>query len=86
MASLLIYHNVDTLIVTGTTTSGCIRATVDHAAAYNFRVIVPHDCVADRFQLSHETALFDMDAFLADVVSLEDVLDHLKTVDRAVYA
>ena len=86
LASLLIYHNTDTLIVTGTTTSGCIRATVDHAAAYNFRVIVPHDCVADRFQLSHQTALFDMDAFLADVVPLEVVLDHLKNFSKTAFA
>jgi nicotinamidase-related amidase len=86
LASILIYHNVDTLIVTGTTTAGCIWATVDHAAAYNFRVIVPQECVADRFQLSHETALFNMDAFLADVMPLVEVLDYLKTVDPAVYS
>ncbi len=85
LASLLIYHEVDTLVVTGTTTSGCIRATVDHAAAYNYRVIVPKDCVADRFVLSHEASLFDMDAFLADVVPLQLVLDHLAAVDKAVY-
>jgi len=85
LASLLIYHGVDTLIVTGTTTSGCIRATVDHAAAYNFRVIVPRECVADRFRLSHEVALFDMDAFLADVLPLDDVIAHVRGVDRSVY-
>ena len=59
LASLLVFHGVDTLIVTGTTTSGCIRATVDHAAAYNFRVVIPRECVADRFRASHEVALFD---------------------------
>lgn len=86
LTSLLVYYNVDTLVVTGATTSGCIRATVDHAAAYNFRVIVPHECVADRFTLSHQVTLFDMDAWLADVVPLQAVLDHLKTIDRSVYA
>ncbi len=86
LASILVYHNVDTLVVTGTTTAGCIRATVDDAAAYNFRVIVPQDCVADRFQISHEVELFNMDAFLADVMPLAEVLDHLKTVDPAVYS
>ena len=85
LTSLLVYHEIDTLVVTGTTTSGCIRATVDHAAAYNFRVIVPKDCVADRFILSHEATLFDMDAFLADVVPLQLVLDHLAAMDKAVY-
>ena len=79
LASILLYHGVDTLIVTGTTTSGCIRATVDHAAAYNFRVIVPHECVADRFRASHQVALFDMDAFLADVVGLDELLAYLES-------
>ena len=86
LASLLVHHQSDTLIVTGTTTSGCIRATVDHAAAYNFRVIVPYECVADRFRLSHHVTLFDIDAFLADVVPLRAVLDHLKDIDKSVYA
>ena len=86
LASLLVYHNVDTLVVTGTTTSGCIRATVDHAAAYNFRVVIPRECVADRFRISHEVALFDMHAFLADVVPLDDVLEHLAGLDPVLYA
>lgn len=83
LASILLFHGVDTLIVTGTTTSGCIRATVDHAAAYNFRVIVPHECVADRFQLSHQVALFDMDAFLADVIGLDELLAYVTRLDAA---
>ena len=74
LASILIYQGVDTLIVTGVATSGCVRATVDHAAAYNFRTIVPKECVADRFQISHEVALFNMDAFTADVMSLDEVV------------
>lgn len=78
LAGLLVYHGVDTLIVSGTTTSGRIRATVDHAAAYNLRVIVPRECVADRFRLSHEVALFDLDAFLADVMSMDEVLQHVR--------
>ena len=86
LASLLIFHNVDTLIVTGATTSGCIRATVDHAAAFNLRVIVPYECVADRFTLSHQVTLFDIDSWLGDVVSGEAVLDHLRAIDRSVYA
>lgn len=80
LVSLLTYHNADTVIVTGMVTSGCVRATVVDAFSYNFRVVVPIECVADRGQISHEVNLFDMDMKYADVMPLADVLKHLEEV------
>jgi maleamate amidohydrolase len=72
--SVLIYHRVDTLIVTGVSTSGCVRATVDNAFALNYRVIIPLECVADRARMPHEANLFDMDTATADVMPLDEVI------------
>lgn len=74
LVSMLNFLKVDTLIVTGVTTSGCVRATVDHAFAYNYRVIVPIECVADRVRLPHEINLYDMDTTSADVRPLASVV------------
>ncbi|MWV38468.1 isochorismatase family protein [Natrialba sp. INN-245] len=78
LESMLNYSNVDTVIVTGMTTSGCVRATVVDAFSLNYRVIVPEECVADRSQVSHEVSLFDMDMKYADVVSLNVLIEALK--------
>jgi len=74
----LIALKIDTLIVTGCTTSGCIRATVIDAYSYKFKVIIPVECVFDRAVLPHKINLFDMDAKHGDVVCLEDVFGYLK--------
>lgn len=84
--SVLVFHQVDTLIVTGMVTSGCTRATVDDAFAYNYRVLVPRECVAGRAEIPHEVDLFDMDMISADVMPLDAVLAHLRAVDRRLYA
>jgi maleamate amidohydrolase len=68
---------VDTLLVAGTTTSGCVRATVVDAFSYNFKVVVVEECVFDRGQTSHKINLFDMQAKYADVVPLEAALGYL---------
>jgi maleamate amidohydrolase len=78
-ANLLHYYDVDTLIVAGMTTSGCVRATVTDGYSSNFRMIVPTTCVADRSVISHEVSLFDMDMKYADVTPLEGVCDLLRT-------
>ncbi len=70
--------HADTLIVTGMTTSGCVRATVNDAFMLNYPVVVPLECVADRSQLSHEVELFDMGAKYADIVPTDDVLAELR--------
>ena len=76
LASMLTYLGLDTLIVTGMVTSGCVRATVIDAFSHNYRVIVPVEAVADRSETSHQVNLFDMDMKYADVLPLADVLAH----------
>ncbi len=73
---LMTYLNdldVDTLVVTGCTTSGCVRATVMDAFSYAFRVIVPEDAVYDRGEASHAINLFDMSQKYADVLTTSEV-------------
>ncbi|MGW6359580.1 isochorismatase family protein [Streptomyces sp. NPDC055092] len=77
LAQRLAAAGVDSLIVCGATTSGCIRATVIDACAENFSVRVPRECVGDRAEGPHEANLFDIDAKYADVVGLDDVLNEV---------
>lgn len=76
LASMLTYLGVDTVIVAGMVTSGCVRATVIDAFSHNYRVVVPIECVADRSETSHQVNLFDIDMKYGDVVPLADVLGH----------
>ena len=78
LTSLLIRLGVDTLIITGCTTSGCIRATAVDALQYSFRPIVPRQCVADRATGPHEANLFDINQKYGDVVPVQRVIDFLK--------
>jgi maleamate amidohydrolase len=74
---LMTYLNdldVDTLVVTGCTTSGCVRATVMDAFSYAFRVIVPEDAVYDRGEASHAINLFDMNQKYADILTTSEVI------------
>jgi nicotinamidase-related amidase len=64
----------DTLIVTGASTSGCVRATVVDAVQHGLVVLVPREAVADRAQSAHEASLTDIDAKYGDVVSTEDAI------------
>lgn len=75
LAGLLTYLGVDTLIVGGESTSGCVRATVVDAASHRYRVIVVEECCYDRTQSSHAINLFDMDQKYADVLGVDVVLD-----------
>ncbi len=77
LLDMLISERVDTLIVTGCSTSGCIRATCESGFNYNFHVIVPREAVGDRSASAHEANLFDIDARYADVVPLAAALEHL---------
>ena len=83
LQSYLTRCGVDTVIVTGNSTSGCIRATVIDAVSGGFRVIVPRQCVADRVPLSHAVNLFDMDSKYGDVMELDAVLAALDTLPAA---
>jgi maleamate amidohydrolase len=81
LASWLQWRRIDTLLVTGCTTSGCVRASVIDAASHNFRTIVIRDCVGDRAIAPHEANLFDMDQKYADVVSIADAKDWMFSGD-----
>ncbi len=78
LASYLINLRADTLIVTGCSTSGCVRGTVVDGFAYNFRVTVPQDAVYDRSHVSHAVNLFDMSQKYADVMSTYDCIRALE--------
>jgi maleamate amidohydrolase len=73
LAGWLAARRVDTLLVAGCTTSGCVRATVIDSCSYNFRTIVVKDCVGDRAMGPHEANLFDMRQKYADVMGLEEI-------------
>jgi nicotinamidase-related amidase len=70
---------VDTLLVCGTSVSGCVRATVTDAFMRDIRCMVVRECVADRAAAVAEANLFDMDQKYADVISLSAALDYLNT-------
>jgi maleamate amidohydrolase len=74
---MLTSRHIDTLVVTGCTTSGCIRSTCESAFNEGYRVIVPAEAVGDRSWTAHEAALFDIDARYGDVVTMSDVLAHV---------
>jgi maleamate amidohydrolase len=82
LLSYLIERQIDTLVVTGATTSGCVRGTVVDGFSYNFRVLVPHDAVYDRTETVHKVNLFDMAQKYADVASTTDILAELATIEQ----
>ena len=81
LVSYLVDKNVDTLVVTGCTTSGCVRGSVVDGFAYNFRIVVPHDAVYDRSDTSHAVNLFDMSAKYADVMTTSETLSRLIEIE-----
>lgn len=86
LMSMLNEAGADTLLVTGCTTSGCVRASVIDAFSYNLRVAVVEECVFDRGQASHKINLFDMNAKYADVVSLREALEYIHGLPDTLYA
>nr|CAR47842.1 putative N-carbamoylsarcosine amidase [Rhodococcus sp. PY11] len=80
LAPQLIASGVDTVIVCGATTSGCVRATAVDAVSYGFPVLVPRDCVGDRAAAPHHAALFDLQAKYADVTTAADILHYLDSL------
>ena len=77
LAAMLTSQGVDSVIVTGCSTSGCVRATAVDGMQHGFRVIVPRECVGDRHPAPHEANLFDIDSKYGDVVSKAEVLAYL---------
>ena len=76
---MLMYEGVDTAIITGMTTSGCVRATVVDAFSWNLHVVIPFECVADRSQISNRVNLLDLHMKYADVATLDDTIAYLKS-------
>jgi maleamate amidohydrolase len=77
LASLLMVQQCDGVIVTGASTSGCVRATAVDALQHGYRVVVPREAVGDRNPSAHEANLYDLDAKYADVLPLDAVLEHV---------
>src|SRR5215475_9153255 len=74
LASLLTFHRCDTLIVTGGSTSGCVRATVVDSLSHSYRTVVPEECVADKHESPHFANLYDMALKYAEVIPVSEVL------------
>lgn len=80
LVAILNRLRVDTVILCGATTSGCVRATAIDLLQYGYPTLVPRECVGDRAHAPHEANLFDIDAKYADVVALEDALAYVDSV------
>jgi nicotinamidase-related amidase len=78
LAAHLNLHGIDTLLICGEATSGCVRATVVDAASYRYRVQVIEECCFDRHETTHALNLFDLHQKYADVIPLAQALEHLK--------
>jgi maleamate amidohydrolase len=78
LSSLLTAAGCDSVIVTGASTSGCVRATVVDALQHGFRPVVPREAVGDRNPTAHDANLYDIDTKYGDVVSLDEVVAHLE--------
>lgn len=77
LAGYLVDLQADSVIVCGTTTSGCVRAAVVDAFSYNYKVSIVEECTFDRGQASHKASLFDMNEKYADVVSIDETVQYL---------
>jgi maleamate amidohydrolase len=86
LMSMLTEVHADSVIVTGTTTSGCVRASVIDAFSYNLKVAVVEECVFDRGQASHKINLFDMAMKYADVIPLKDAVEYIRGLPNNLYA
>lgn len=82
LVSHLTARGIDTVIIAGTTTSGCVRATAVDAFSYNYRVVVVEDCVFDRGDTPHRLNLFDLESKYADVVHSGDVIAFFERIGR----
>ena len=85
LVSHLTMMRADSLILTGTTTSGCVRASAVDALSYDFRVTIPHEAVFDRGEVSHKIALFDLHMKYVDVTDLDDVLIYLSGLPSGLF-
>ncbi len=80
LADWLVAHHVDTVLVAGCTTSGCVRASVVDSMSHNFRTVVVTDCVGDRAEAPHQASLFDMGQKYADLMTSHEVMGRLDLI------
>jgi nicotinamidase-related amidase len=85
LTSYLVDLQADSIIACGTTTGGCVRATVIDGFSHNFRMAVVEECTFDRGQASHAINLFDMHQKYADVVPLAETLDYLRGLPQGLF-
>jgi maleamate amidohydrolase len=83
LGSIFNFHGVDSVVVTGGSTSGCVRATVIDSLSRSYRTIVPEECVADKHESPHFANLYDMAIKYADVLSVRETLEQLNKVAPA---
>ena len=79
LQSLLVWHQVDTVIITGGSTSGCVRAVAVDSLSRGYRTMVVEECVADKHEIPHFANLADLALKYADVVSFDEALSYLKS-------
>ena len=82
VASYLIRNKIDTVIITGINTSGCVRATCIDSFSYGYRTIIPEDCVGDFHDTPHKQNLDDVARRYADIVSSDDVLSYFRSLKQ----
>ncbi len=80
LGSIFNFHQIDTIVVTGGSTSGCVRATVVDSLSRSFRTIVPEECVADKHESPHFANLYDMGIKYADVMPVAEVISHMNSL------
>ncbi len=78
LQSLMIWHRCDTLVITGGSTSGCVRATAVDSLSRGYRTIVPEECVADKHESPHYANLYDMALKYADVLPVAEVIGYYR--------
>jgi maleamate amidohydrolase len=83
LSTLLAAAGCDSVMVTGASTSGCVRATVVDALQHGYRTVVPREAVGDRNPAAHEANLYDIDTKYGDVVSIDEVVAHLEELAGA---
>ena len=85
LAGFLVDLGIDTLLVTGTTTSGCVRAAVIDAFSLNYKISIVEECTFDRFESSHAINLFDMQAKYCDLVGVTEAIGYLDETGPGLY-
>lgn len=83
LGSIFNFHGVDSIVVTGGSTSGCVRATVIDSISRSYRTIVPEECVADKHESPHFSNLYDMALKYADVLGIDETMAQLRRVPAA---